>query len=945
MAIPAGGVEGIGRAPVPVPDGTTSSDFSPKSLDQVVDLFVQLSEPSVAAVAAQGADSSAQKAQARKVSAQQNKLRRQVAQVGEITNSLRVGANGFRVEARLGDVPELYAIDGVISVAATTEFRPANETSVPWVGAEELAAMGFTGEGISIGIIDTGIDYLHANFGGSGSAAEYAANDTTTLADGGFPNAKVVGGYDFVGTLYNASCGDPGQPAPPACTAVPMPDEDPLDVNGHGSHVGGTAAGLGAGNIGAGVAPDADLYALKVFGDVDGSTLETSSAIEWALDPNGDGDTSDHLDVINMSLGSPFGNPNDPTALASSNAVALGMIVVASAGNEGGNTAYVTGSPGVADGAISVAASHDAGFGVGAIEVNSGPAELVGLHAAQEGAIGPALSVVGPVTGDLVVVDPLLGCDDLGEPVVPNNDLTGKIALIKRGVCSFGAKHETAVSGGAIALIVYNDEARGDDLLSMGFATSPIPSVFIGNTAGAALESAVSGGATVNVTLDADLEIARPELTDTIVDFSSRGPGGGGTHFKPDLSAPGVNIRSAGVGTGDASRILSGTSMAAPHVAGMTALLREKYPNLSVAAIKALLQNSTTPALSPEPLARQGVGVANVYAASQLEAYAMPGGVSFGRLNPFATDNAHETVTVTSMTGNKTYDISVEWNQEMPGVSLQVPSSFKVRDGQSKAFTAKLALDPAAMAEDDGFFSQSEVDGWILLDDGDEVLRVGFMAAIDPASAVRAQGVNSNFYQLVNHGKSLGLADGFSLVKEGDDAGLNVGAVGFRDAGGIMEFAVARTTPWETASRMEWDLFLDVDQDGVDDYIVVAVDLAFLLGGDPFGAVAVDVLDLSTFEFLGPFFFAFADYNDHVISLPVPDVFLEGNNAVDYFLVVFDGADVDGVQFGTIDVATQSAGVFTEVEAGERLRVPQIGTPILWLYPNNAVPDQYQIVN
>ena len=134
-------------------------------------------------------------------------------------------------------------------------------------------------------------------------------------------------------------------------TSVPQPDPDPIDYGpdgGHGTHVAGTAAGIGvAGSVGAGVAPGASLYALKVFGDDGGSTNLTSLAIEWAMDPNGDGDMSDHLDVINMSLGAPFGNPNDPSAISSQNAAELGIVVVASAGNEG-TTPYVTGAPAVA---------------------------------------------------------------------------------------------------------------------------------------------------------------------------------------------------------------------------------------------------------------------------------------------------------------------------------------------------------------------------------------------------------------------------------------------------------------------------------------------------------------------------------------------------------------------------------------------------------------------
>src|SRR5260370_32416355 len=98
------------------------------------------------------------------------------------------------------------------------------------------------------------------------------------------------------------------------------------------------------GKIGPGVAPEADLYAIKVFGDLGGSTNLTSQGIEWALDPNGDGDMSDHMDVINMSLGSDFAEPNDPSAISSQRASDLGIVVVASAGNAGA-VPYVTGAP------------------------------------------------------------------------------------------------------------------------------------------------------------------------------------------------------------------------------------------------------------------------------------------------------------------------------------------------------------------------------------------------------------------------------------------------------------------------------------------------------------------------------------------------------------------------------------------------------------------------
>ena len=138
-----------------------------------------------------------------------------------------------------------------------------------------------------------------------------------------------------------------------------------------------------------------------------------------------------------------------------------------------------------------------------------------------------------------------------------------------------------------------------------------------------------------------------------ISSFSSLGPGGGGSSFKPDLAAPGEEIVSAAMGTGTGPLNLQGTSMAAPHVAGAAALLRAKHPKLDQSAIKALLQNSTVPAsgFGDTRVTRTGVGVVRVDRAAALTSFASPGGVSFGRLNPLFPINRDERVKLTNLSG------------------------------------------------------------------------------------------------------------------------------------------------------------------------------------------------------------------------------------------------------------------------------------------------------
>lgn len=228
------------------------------------------------------------------------------------------------------------------------------ENSVKWIGGSRVQAeLGLRGKGIKVGVIDTGVDYTHKMFGGPGTVQAYTSNQPGVVESGSFPTARVVGGRDFVGTDFDTSSRTEAK-------RIPKPDEDPLDEQGHGTHVAGTIGGVGDGvNTYDGVAPAVDLYALKVFGK-SGSTSEASviAALEYAADPNGDGDLSDRLDVVNLSLGSSWGTRYGLYDEAVHALTRGGTLFVAAAGNSGASR-YIVGSPSTADDALSVAASTD----------------------------------------------------------------------------------------------------------------------------------------------------------------------------------------------------------------------------------------------------------------------------------------------------------------------------------------------------------------------------------------------------------------------------------------------------------------------------------------------------------------------------------------------------------------------------------------------------------
>ncbi|HEY2296312.1 MAG TPA: S8 family serine peptidase [Jatrophihabitans sp.] len=326
---------------------------------------------------------SAAHAQLRAINAAQARLISRLPARTSVAYRVHALMSGVAVYTNVHNYAALRSLPNVTAVYPIGIKHADNAYAVPLQGAPQgWTAYGDTGAGTTIAVIDTGVDYTHANFGGPGTVAAYRtakANDSHRATPGSYDPAKFDATtlnakgqpayfYDFAGDAYN--------PARPKF-AMPHPDPNPLDCNSHGSHVAGSAAGFGVRSngttydgsyntstpfdkmrIGPGMAPEARIWAYKVFG-CNGGTNVAGEAIDRAMDPNGDGSTADHADVINMSLGLDFGSPQDGDSILSGLASKAGITVVAAAGNAG-DIYDIGGSPGNVPRVIAAASSVDA---------------------------------------------------------------------------------------------------------------------------------------------------------------------------------------------------------------------------------------------------------------------------------------------------------------------------------------------------------------------------------------------------------------------------------------------------------------------------------------------------------------------------------------------------------------------------------------------------------
>lgn len=536
--------------------------------------------------------------------------------------------NGFTVSASPEEAATYAGIDGVVAVypvlpvdrPAVEAVKPELYTALAMTGADITQSdLGFTGQGIKVGVIDTGIDYDHPDFGGSGT-------DGSTQ----FPTARVGHGYDFVGDDYNAD------PNSPNYDPVPHPDLQPDDCNGHGTHVAGI---VGASGDLTGVAPEATLGAYRVFG-CDGST-DTEVILEALERTRVDG-----MDVVNMSLGAAFQSwPQYPTSMASDRLVKDGIVVVASAGNSGTDGTQAVGGPSSGSDVISVASYDNTRVLTEEMLVSDeGDADISIGFATASGAPAPSSELDD--TPVVRTTDPL-GCN--AETI----DLDGSVAISQRGTCTFHQKAVNAQNAGAKALIIYNNTAGFLNATVSGEVAISIPVVGIPQSAGEAIVALLSDDdAAPTVAFTGELSSQENPTAGLISSFSSWGLAAD-LSLKPDLGAPGGSIYSTYPLEEDGFATLSGTSMASPHVAGAVALMLNANPELTPAEVLVRLQNTATPsnfANAPslgilDAAHRQGAGLIHVDRAILGSTTVSPGKISAGE----SADGPHtERLTITN---------------------------------------------------------------------------------------------------------------------------------------------------------------------------------------------------------------------------------------------------------------------------------------------------------
>ncbi|MCE7007842.1 S8 family serine peptidase [Kibdelosporangium philippinense] len=629
---------------------------------------------------------------------------------------VRADAEAIR---ELAAKPEVQSIRPVVPKTRTNSSAlQVTKTLNAWQNAGKL------GDKIRLGIVDDGVDYTHATFGGPGTPAAYTAIDRTKTDPSYFPTEKVVGGTDLAGDQYDSSGG--------LGTETPAPDLNPISCGDHGTHVAGTAAGYGVNadgstfrgdhtkltpqaandmRVGPGSAPKALIYAVKIFGCL-GATELTAKAMDWTLDPNADGDFTDHLDVVNMSLGSDFGAPDDPDSLFVRKLARNGVLSVIAGGN-GGDVYDIGGAPGNTPEALTVASTRDPFVLRDAVEVTAPTQAEAGGQYGMVYKGYDKLDLTQPVV-TMATESNKDGCKPFAE--ADKTKVAGKFVWLDWAPedssrrCGSAGRAANAKTAGAAGVLL----PSATDHFDAGIAgIDSLPIFQFTATATKPLLPALEAGTLMVRMLGSKRGAYKsnsPEINDTPSTFTSRGVRG--PAVKPDVAAPGDTISSALSGSGNQTLVISGTSMAAPHVAGIAALVRQTHPEWSVEEVKAAVVNTAGDDVRTEPngtlLAPQRVGAGRVNAQSALDSQVLamvlesPGAVSvsFGTVEAVTRMSASRTVKLVNK-GSAPAEFQVAYQEitKTPGVRYEVSRGpVRVPPRGTASVTVTLRVDdPLAM--------------------------------------------------------------------------------------------------------------------------------------------------------------------------------------------------------------------------------------------------------
>jgi subtilisin family serine protease len=518
--------------------------------------------------------------------------------------------NGFGARLNAEEVGRLERTPGVMRVWKNEIFHTDTISTPRFLGLDgpsgawnaEFGTPEHAGEGVVVGVIDTGFWPESPSLAAlPGPRPDEALIKQKWYADGvdkcdegaSHPvacNNKVIGAryYDKTGLG----------------TGFPAEFQSPRDYDGHGTHTAGTALGEhdipatingeAVGHV-SGMAPAARLAVYKALwrqddGEGSGGTIDLVQAIDDAV--------TDGVDIINYSVSGSSTYVVDPTSIAFFNAAAAGVFIATSAGNSGPDTSTVAH---VTPWTTTVAASsHDRG-------------------AEKTVTLGNGMTLKGVGQGKAVPSAPLIDSVKAGLPAANATNVElcypktldpvkvkGKIVLCKRGVNARTDKSMAVRDAGGVGMILYNPT-----LNSLNADYHVIPSVHIGHVEGAAVKAYLASAKAPTAALSAVVNVT-PEAPE-VAAFSSAGPavGGGGDLIKPDISAPGVDIVAAVSPAGHYGNLfdgVSGTSMSAPHIAGIAALLVSKHPTWSPAAVRsALMTTATQTDNQKKPIQRAGV--------------------------------------------------------------------------------------------------------------------------------------------------------------------------------------------------------------------------------------------------------------------------------------------------------------------------------------------------